>query len=112
LPFSTLVSDVLPEEVVVAVCCLTPMRVPAAVDVVQFELDVVSLSHDEGIAIPTGLLAEGHASLCAYMTFLCIYFYAHASLLSGIVQGQVGWSSEHRGLVADVHAHGRGVGTR
>jgi len=25
------------------------------------------------------------------------------------VQGQVGWSSEHPGLVGDVPAHGRGV---
>jgi len=27
-------------------------------------------------------------------------------------QGQVGWSSEHPGLVEDVPAHGRGAGTR
>ena len=33
-------------------------------------------------------------------------------LLPGSVQGQVGWSSEQRGLVEDVPAHGRGVGTR
>ena len=32
--------------------------------------------------------------------------------LPGSVQGQVGWSSEQRGLVEDVPAHGRGVGTR
>jgi len=31
--------------------------------------------------------------------------------LPGSVQGQVGWSSEHPGLVEDVPAHGRGVGT-
>ena len=30
----------------------------------------------------------------------------------GSVQGQVGWSSEQPGLVKDVPAHGRGVGTR
>ena len=29
-----------------------------------------------------------------------------------IVQGQVGWSSEQPGLVEDVPAHGRGIGTR
>ena len=29
-----------------------------------------------------------------------------------VVQGQVGWSSEQPGLVGDVPAHGRGVGTR
>ena len=29
----------------------------------------------------------------------------------GSVQGQVGWSSEHPGLVEGVPAHGRGVGT-
>jgi len=32
--------------------------------------------------------------------------------LPGRVQGQVGWSSEHPGLVEDVPAHGRGVGIR
>jgi len=32
--------------------------------------------------------------------------------LPGSVQGQVGWSSEQPGLVEDVPAHGRGVGTR
>jgi len=32
--------------------------------------------------------------------------------LPGSVQGQVGWSSEHSGLVEDVPVHGRGVGTR
>jgi len=32
--------------------------------------------------------------------------------LPGSVQGQVGRSSEQPGLVADVPAHGRGVGTR
>jgi len=32
--------------------------------------------------------------------------------LPGSVQGQVGWSSEQRGLVEGVRAHGRGVGTR
>jgi len=32
--------------------------------------------------------------------------------LSGSVQGQAGWSSEQPGLVEDVPAHGRGVGTR
>jgi len=32
--------------------------------------------------------------------------------LPGSVQGQVGWSSDHPGLVEDVPAHGRGVGTR
>jgi len=32
--------------------------------------------------------------------------------LRGSVQGQVGWSSEQLGLVKDVPAHGRGVGTR
>jgi len=31
--------------------------------------------------------------------------------LPGIVQGQVGWSSEQPGLVEDVPAHGRGLGT-
>ena len=31
--------------------------------------------------------------------------------LPGRVQGQVGWSSEHPGLVEDVPVHGRGVGT-
>jgi len=30
----------------------------------------------------------------------------------GSVQGQVGWSSEQPGLVEDVPAHGRGIGTR
>jgi len=30
----------------------------------------------------------------------------------GSVQGQAGWSSEQPGLVEDVPAHGRGVGTR
>ena len=30
----------------------------------------------------------------------------------GSVQGRVGWSSEQPGLVEDVPAHGRGVGTR
>jgi len=34
------------------------------------------------------------------------------SPLPGSVQGQVGWSSEQPGLVEDVPAHGRGVGTR
>jgi len=29
-----------------------------------------------------------------------------------VVQGQAGWSSEQPGLVEDVPAHGRGVGTR
>jgi len=29
-----------------------------------------------------------------------------------VVQGQVGWSSEQPGLVEDVLAHGRGIGTR
>jgi len=29
--------------------------------------------------------------------------------LPGRVQGQVGWSAEHPGLVGDVPAHGRGV---
>ena len=32
--------------------------------------------------------------------------------LCGSVRGQVGWSSEQPGLVEDVPAHGRGVGTR
>ena len=32
--------------------------------------------------------------------------------LPASVQGQVGWSSEQPGLVEDVPAHGRGVGTR
>jgi len=32
--------------------------------------------------------------------------------LPGSVQGQVEWSSEQPGLVEDVPAHGRGVGTR
>ena len=32
--------------------------------------------------------------------------------LPGRAQGQAGWSSEHPGLVGDVPAHGRGVGTR
>jgi len=32
--------------------------------------------------------------------------------LPGRVQGQVGWSSEQPGLVENVPAHGRGVGTR
>jgi len=32
--------------------------------------------------------------------------------LPGSVQGQVGWSSEQRGVVEGVPAHGRGVGTR
>ena len=32
--------------------------------------------------------------------------------LPGIAQGQVGWSSEQPGLVEDVPAHGRGIGTR
>jgi len=32
--------------------------------------------------------------------------------LQALVQGQVGWSSEQRGLVEDVPADGRGVGTR
>jgi len=32
--------------------------------------------------------------------------------LPGRVQGQVGWSSEHPGLVEVVPAHGRGVGMR
>jgi len=32
--------------------------------------------------------------------------------LPGRVQGQVGWTSEHPGVVEDVPAHGRGVGTR
>jgi len=32
--------------------------------------------------------------------------------LPGRVQGQVGWSSEQPGLVEDVPAYGRGVGTR
>jgi len=32
--------------------------------------------------------------------------------LPGSVQGWVGWSSEQPGLVEDVPAHGRGVGTR
>jgi len=32
--------------------------------------------------------------------------------LPGSAQGQVGWSSEHPGLVEDVPADGRGVGTR
>ena len=32
--------------------------------------------------------------------------------LPGSVQGQVGWSSEQHGLVEDVPADGRGVGTR
>jgi len=27
----------------------------------------------------------------------------------GWAQGQAGWSSEHPGLVGDVHAHGRGL---
>ena len=33
-------------------------------------------------------------------------------LLPGSAQGQAGWSSEHPGLVEDVPAEGRGVGTR
>jgi len=37
---------------------------------------------------------------------------AVAASLPGSVQGQVGWSSEQPGLVGDVPAHGRGVGTR
>ena len=37
---------------------------------------------------------------------------AVANPLPGSVQGQVGWSSEHPGLVEDVPAHGRGFGTR
>jgi len=32
--------------------------------------------------------------------------------LPGSVQGQTGWSSEQPGLMEDVPAHGRGVGTR
>jgi len=36
---------------------------------------------------------------------------AVAAPLPGSVQGQVGWSSEQPGLVEDVPAHGRGVGT-
>jgi len=32
--------------------------------------------------------------------------------LPGSVQGQVGWGFEQPGLVEDVPAHGRGVGTR
>jgi len=32
--------------------------------------------------------------------------------LPGRAQGQVGWSSEQPGLVEDVPADGRGVGTR
>jgi len=32
--------------------------------------------------------------------------------LLGSAQDQVGWSSEHPGLVEDVPAYGRGVGTR
>jgi len=32
--------------------------------------------------------------------------------LPGSVQGQVGWSSEQPGLVEDVPAHGREIGTR
>jgi len=32
--------------------------------------------------------------------------------LLGRAQGQVGWSSEHPGLVEDVPADGGGVGTR
>ena len=32
--------------------------------------------------------------------------------LPGSVQDQVGWSSEQPGLVEDVPAYGRGVGTR
>jgi len=32
--------------------------------------------------------------------------------LPGSAQGQVGWSSEHPGLVEDVPAHSRGVETR
>jgi len=32
--------------------------------------------------------------------------------LPGSVQGRVGWNSEHPGLVEDVPAHSRGVGTR
>jgi len=31
--------------------------------------------------------------------------------LPGGVQGQVGWSSNQPGLVEDIAAHGRGVGT-
>jgi len=31
--------------------------------------------------------------------------------LANDLQGQVGWSSEQPGLVEDVPAHGRGVGT-
>jgi len=37
---------------------------------------------------------------------------AQRSIQPGRVQGQVGWSSEQSGLVEDVPAHGRGVGTR
>jgi len=32
--------------------------------------------------------------------------------LPGSIQGQAGWSSEKLGLVEDVPAHGRGIGTR
>jgi len=32
--------------------------------------------------------------------------------LPGSIQGQVGWSSEKPGVVEDVPAHGKGVGTR
>jgi len=32
--------------------------------------------------------------------------------LPGSIQGQAGWSCEHPGLVEDVPADGRGVGTR
>jgi len=37
---------------------------------------------------------------------------AVAAPLPGRVQGRVGWSSEHPGVVEDVPADGRGVGTR
>jgi len=33
-------------------------------------------------------------------------------LLPGSLQGQAGWSSEQPGVVEDVPAYGRGVGTR
>ena len=32
--------------------------------------------------------------------------------LPGSAQGQAGWNSEHPGLVGDVPADGRGLGTR
>ena len=63
-------------------------------------------------------LKEGRLSLDTGKKFFTVRVVKHWNRLPRevvdaptCVQSQVGWSSEQRGLVEDVSAHGRGVGT-